>query len=75
MQVLGGQEGCFQKFGLETSDMTSEGLGEMYEGHFADTCTEKWGAEGRVECAETRERGPPSAPAESPVLLALFSVL
>ena len=45
--------------------MTSYGLGEM----FVDTCAEnfrlcRWGAEQRVECAQTRERGPPSAPAE-----------
>ena len=49
--------------------MTSEGLGEMFEGDFADTCAEKFplvsmGAELRVNHAQTRERGPPSAPVE-----------
>ena len=46
--------------------MTSEGLGEMFEGDSADMCAEKfrWGAEGRVSGAQTRERGPPSALAE-----------
>ena len=49
--------------------MTSEGLGEMFEGDFADTCAENFpmvsmGAEQRVERAQTRERGPPAAPAE-----------
>ena len=41
--------------------MTSEGLGEMFEGHFADTCAEKSplmfmgdGAEGLV-CADPEE--------------------
>ena len=47
--------------------MTSEGLGEMFEGASADTRTEKipllpMGAERRVP--RTRERGPPSALAE-----------
>ena len=37
--------------------MTSEGLGEMFEG--ADTCAERRGSR-----AQTQERGPPSAPAE-----------
>ena len=45
--------------------MTSEGLGEMFEGVFTDTfrwC--RWRAEQRVERVQTRERGPPSAPVE-----------
>ena len=39
MQVLGGQGMYFQNLssGSETSDMTSYGLGEMFEGDFADT--------------------------------------
>ena len=42
--------------------MTSEGLGEMFEGDSADTCTGKFsltsmGAERRVSRAQTRERG------------------
>ena len=49
--------------------MTSEGLGEMFEGDSADMCAEnfrscRWGAERRVSRAQTRERGPPSARAE-----------
>ena len=43
--------------------MTSEGLGEMFEGDSADKCAEKFplvlmGAERRVERAQTQERGP-----------------
>ena len=43
--------------------MTSEGLGEMFEGDSADTCAGKFpltlmGAERRVSRAQTRERGP-----------------
>ena len=46
--------------------MTSEGLGEMFEGDSADTWAGKFslltmGAERRVSRAQTRERGPPSA--------------
>ena len=49
--------------------MTSEGLGEMFEGDSADTCAGKFplvlmGGEQRVSRAQTRERGPPSALAE-----------
>ena len=29
-------------YGSETSDMTSEGLGEMFEGDSADTCASKF---------------------------------
>ena len=68
---LVGQGGYFQKlsYGSETLDMTSEGLGEMFEGDSADTCTGKFpltslGSERRVSRAQTRERGPPSALAE-----------
>ena len=43
--------------------MTSEGLGEMFEGDSADTCAGKFpltlmGAERRVSRAQTRERVP-----------------
>ena len=43
--------------------MTSEGLGEMFEGDSADTCAGKFpltsmGAERWVSRAQTRERGP-----------------
>ena len=46
--------------------MTSDGLGEMFEGDSADTRVGKimlvpMGAERRVPRARTRERGPPSA--------------
>ena len=59
--------------GSETSDMTSEGLGEMFEGDSADMCAGKiplvsMGAEQRVSCARTRERGPQSALAEIIIL-------
>ena len=67
MQVLGGQGGYFQKglsYASETSDMNSEGLEEMFEGNFADKCWCYWGAERMVKLAQTRERGPLSAPEE-----------
>ena len=43
--------------------MTSEGLGEMFEGDSADTCAGKFpftsmGADWRISHAQTRERGP-----------------
>ena len=49
--------------------MTSEGLEKMFEGDFAEVGAEnfrwsRWGAEQMVWPAQTRERGPPSAPAE-----------
>ena len=49
--------------------MTSEGLGEMFEGDSADMCAGKFllvsmGAKRRVSRAQTQERGPPSALAE-----------
>ena len=44
MLYLGGQRGYFQKLSKvsETSDMTSEGLGNMFEGDSADTCCGKF---------------------------------
>ena len=44
MTLLGGQRGYFPKlsYGSETSDMTSEGLGEMFEGDSAGTCAGKF---------------------------------
>ena len=41
----------------------------MFEGDFADMCAAnfhccRWGAERRVARGQTREQGPPSAPAE-----------
>ena len=43
----------------ETSDMTSEGLGEKFEGDFVDTCAKKcplmsMGGQGGVYCAQTQ---------------------
>jgi hypothetical protein len=56
MRFLGGKEVFFEKLsnGSKTSDMTSEGLGEVFEGDSADN--------GQA-CADG-ERGPPSARAE-----------
>jgi hypothetical protein len=54
--------------------MTSDGLGEMFEGDSADTCGLKisasvnGGAERRVSRVQTRERGPES-------VLAIFLLL
>ena len=44
--------------------MFVEGLGEMFEGHSADTR--------RVSRAQTRERGPPSVLAEIFIIISLF---
>ena len=43
MTLLGGQGGYFEKLsnGLQNSDMTSEVLGEMFKGNFADICVGK----------------------------------
>ena len=43
MIYLAGQRGNLYKlsYGSETLCMTSEGLGELFEGDFADTCAEK----------------------------------
>ena len=68
---LGGKGGYFEKLsnGSKTSDMTSEGLGEVFEGDSADMCAGKFplvSMGGRVNgqaCADG-ERGPPSARAE-----------
>ena len=54
---------------FKPSDMTSEGLEEMFEGESADALAGKFplvsmGAERRVSHAQTREQGPPSALAE-----------
>ena len=44
MQVLSGIEGYLQKLflGSKTSDLTSERLGETFEGDFADMCADKY---------------------------------
>ena len=81
MQFLGGKGGYFEKLSnaSKTLDMTSEGLGEVFEGDSADTCPGKFplmlmGAERRVSAAQTRERGPPSALAELLYLLVVTLV-
>jgi hypothetical protein len=79
MLYLGGQRGYFQKLSYvsETLDMTSAGLGEMFEGDSSDIFAEKFplmlmGVERRVSCPQTRELGPPSAWAE--ILFDTFSL-
>jgi hypothetical protein len=90
MRFLAGKGGYFEKFskGTKTLDMTSEGLGEVFEGDSADTCGGKFpllSMGGRVNgqaCADG-ERGPPSARAEivncfqnkSYIQIHIFSVL
>ena len=71
MRFLGGKGGYFEKLsiGSKTSDMTSEGLGEVFEGDSADTCGGKFplvSMGGRVngQACENGEQGPPSARAE-----------
>ena len=63
--------GYFQKSSRDskTSDMTSEGLGEMFECDSADMCTEKFplmsmGGQANGQACADGERGPPSALAE-----------
>ena len=61
MLYLGGQRGVF---GSETSDMTSKGLGEMFEGDSADMCAGQFplvSMRGRAEglaCADPGARTP-----------------
>jgi hypothetical protein len=55
--------------GSETSDMTSKGLGEMFEGDSADMCAGKFplvsiGGRGEGLACADREQGPPSALAD-----------
>jgi hypothetical protein len=38
MTLFGRQGGYFHKLGSETSDMTSEGLREMFKGDSGDMC-------------------------------------
>ena len=56
--------------------MTSEGLGEMFEGDSADMCARKFPlvSMGRVSHAETRERGPPSALAEIIIIIIVLDL-
>ena len=75
MRFLGGKGGYFEKSskGSKTSDMTSEGFGEVFEGDSADTCAGKFplvlmGGRANSQACADGERGPPSARAEiSPV--------
>jgi hypothetical protein len=63
---MSGKGGYFKKLSLgsETSDMTSEGLGEMFESDSTDTCVEKFplmSMGGRAEglaCADPGARTP-----------------
>jgi hypothetical protein len=58
--------GSFQKlsYGSETSDMTYEGLGEMFEGDSADKCSGRfplvsmWGQVEGLACADPGARTP-----------------
>ena len=55
--------------------MTSEGLGEMFEGDSADTCARKFplvlmGGRGNGPACAAGERGPPSA--EITIILSVF---
>ena len=56
-------------YGSETSDMTSERLGEMFKGDSEDTFAGnfrscRWGDERTRQACADGERGPPSARAE-----------
>ena len=71
MRFLGGKGGYFEKLsnGSKTSDMTSEGLGEVFEGDSADMCAGKFplvsmGGRANGQACADGERGPPSARAE-----------
>jgi hypothetical protein len=55
--------------GSKTLDMTSGGLGEVFEGDSADTCARKFplvsmGGRANGQACADGERGPPSARAE-----------
>ena len=68
MRFLGGKGGYFEKLsnGSKTSDMTSEGLGEGFEGDSADMCAGKcplvsMGGRANGQACADGERGPPLA--------------
>jgi hypothetical protein len=66
--------------GFRSSDMTSEGLREMFEGDSADTCAGKFplvsmGADRKVLHAQTQERGPPAVLAEILVVVVFLPPL
>jgi hypothetical protein len=71
MRFLSGKGGYFVKLsnGSKTSDMTSKGLGEVFEGESADMCAGKFplvlmGGQANGQACADGERGPPSARAE-----------
>ena len=80
MTLLGGQGAYFQKSSRdsETSDTTSGGLGEMFEGDFAYMCAKKFplmsmgGRANDQECADG-ERGPGNFPSHSVYFLDEYS--
>ena len=69
MQFSWGEEGGISKelsLGSETLDMTSEGLGEVFEGDSEDMCAGKFplvsmGGRANGQACAVGERGPPSA--------------
>jgi hypothetical protein len=71
MRFLGGKGGYFENLsnGSKTLDMTSEGLGEVFEGDSPDMCAGKFplvlmGGRANGQACADGERGPPSARAE-----------
>jgi hypothetical protein len=71
MRFLGGKGGYFEKWsnGSKTSDMTSKGLGEVFEGDSTDMCAGKFplvlmGGRANGQACADGERGPPTALAE-----------
>ena len=71
MRFMGGKGGYFEKLskGSKTSDMSSEGLGEVFEGDSADMWAGKFpllsmGGRANGKAPADGERGPPSARAE-----------
>jgi hypothetical protein len=71
MLLLGVKGWYFEKLskGSKTSDMTSEGLGEVFKGDSADICAGKFplvsmGGRANGQACADGERGPPSARAE-----------
>ena len=71
MRFLDEKLGDFEKLskGSKSSDITSKGLGEVFEGDSADTCAGKFllvsmGGRANGQACADGERGPPSARAE-----------
>jgi hypothetical protein len=81
MRFLGGKGGYFEKLskGSKTSDMTSEGLGEVFEGDSADISAGKFplvsmGGQANGQACADGERGHPSARAEILSKLKIFNL-